>query len=75
MAMNLTTYPDGSTIELGWGNTHPPGWTGQHGNVSRTWVRMNGGEWARSESRSDHAARVLIGAAENAVEAFEAITG
>lgn len=66
-------YPDDSIIELGWGNTHPPGWTGQHGNVSQPWVRLNDGEWRRVGTRSSHGARLLIEAAENALEAFEAI--
>lgn len=70
----IRSYPDGSTIELAVGNTHPPGWRGQHGNVDRPWARMDGGDWKPADgARSMHKLREWIEAAETAVEAFEII--
>lgn len=64
--------PTGELIEFGWGNTHPPGWTGQHGNVSRPWVRINTGPWQRIGSRSMHSAITYAQAAENLTEFLQA---
>lgn len=70
----IRTFSDGQTIELGHGSTHPPGWTGQHGNVNRSWLRMNGGAWRPIlGTRSTHHVRVFMEAAETAQEAWNAI--
>lgn len=70
----IHSYPDGSTIEIGGGNTHPPGWTGQHGNVNCLWARMNGGEWRIVDiARSRHKANEFVLAGENADEVMSCL--
>lgn len=63
--MTTKTFPDG-TIELVMsGKSCPPGFTGQAGNMSTCWYRVDGGEWQyaagsmhRNVSRLEAAASV-----------------
>lgn len=73
--MTKQTYPDGSWVELGWGDTSPPGHVGLHTNVARPWVRRDRGEWRRLTGvRAHHHAVTLLMAGENAAEVMEVLT-
>lgn len=50
----IKVFPDG-TVELqASGQSCPPGFTGQAGNVSSVWFRVDGGPWEPGSSRSFH---------------------
>ena len=52
--METKTFPDG-TIELVMsGKACPPDFTGQAGNRSSVWFRVNGGEWESAGGRCLH---------------------
>ncbi len=68
------TYPDGSTMELGYGSDRPPGYVGQQVASTYPWVRRNGGVWRKPEGhRSSHKIREVILTAETAAEAMECL--
>lgn len=70
----IHAYPDGTTIEIGHGDTYPPGHIGQHANANRPWVRANGGPWMPAGgARSTWAVRQRVEAAETASEAMGVI--
>lgn len=63
--------PDGNEIEIGIGDSRPPGVKGgQHTNVNRTWYRTNS-EWIPCGSASTH--RIITFAqSSQTLEEFEA---
>lgn len=52
--METKVFPDGTVELVMSGKACPPGFTGQAGNVSTCWFRVNGGEWERASHRSMH---------------------
>ena len=64
-------YVDGTRLDLSWGN---PGSPELNGSAKHPWVRLNRGEWQRLGVQDLPGAKELMEAAENAVEAFDAIT-
>ena len=62
---------NGDRIELGIGDSYPPGHVGQHTNVDRVWVRVPGGEWVMSPAYSLHRTKLIIESCESAAELAE----
>lgn len=48
------TFPDGTVELVMSGKSCPPGFTGQAGNMSSVWFRVDGGEWEQGSCRSMH---------------------
>lgn len=48
------TFPDGVVEMVMSGKSCPPDHTGQAGNVSTTWFRVDGGRWESASGRSFH---------------------
>lgn len=62
---------NGDEVELGIGDTYPPGHVGQHTNVGRVWVRATGGKWVMSSAYSMHRTMLLVESCESAPELLD----
>ena len=61
------TCRNGDEVELGYGDTYPPGHVGQHTSVTRIWFRVAGGEWCLGE-RSMHRTVAAIESSESGAD-------
>lgn len=61
---------NGDEIEIGYGDTYPPGHVGQHTNVTVPWLRAKGGEWKPSPIRSVARLTAYVESCESAEELF-----